>query len=134
MLHLQEDLVLGPQTTYKILRAVSYGKDFDDKFYACPSCFQEHKETGEYFKLCKCKTRLACNDCAKVVHECSCGERIKNFQLSCSKCKPKKHETALQFDSDNMYSGSDGEVYEEIEQRQKQREDDAAETVDKLCL
>ena len=116
------------------MRAVSYGKDFDDKFYACPSCFQEHKETGEYFKLCKCKTRLACNDCAKVVHECSCGERIENFQLSCSKCKPKKHEIALQFDSDNMYSGSDGEVYEEIEQRQKQREDDAAETVDELCL
>ena len=69
-----------------------------DDFCACPSCIQENKDTGEYFKLCKCEAKLACNICAKKMTNRftdayytfahSWDERRSEFRLICSECKP----------------------------------------------
>ena len=103
-------------------------------FYACPSCVQAHKATGEHFKLCTCKAKLACKSCADFIFDDSCSQGYEINEIYCRKCMTKDH-ILLGFLSDDCYSGcSDEEYIEEIENGRKQAEQRMEREMDQYCL
>ena len=106
-----------------------------EKMYgACPSCIQEHKESGEHFKQCKCKSRFACNSCAEIIFVCSRDEGFEIRQLWCSKCRSRDY-VILESDSDDGCWSDGDEVYQkDFEKRQIARERQVKDEMDEYCL
>ena len=108
--------------------------DYDSEFHACPSCFQEHKGTGDYFKLCKCKEqpRLACKFHAEdLLSSRGDGYRIRN--LICGTCK-SKDDVEYECGSDDCNSScSDKEVIDEDKKIKKSWQQQMEYFADRDC-
>ena len=130
MLHLREDLVLGPRSTrIAVLPALS-GENVRRVSVMHPRTQREWRA----FQTVQVQIKICVQQLAEIIFVCSRDEGLEIRQLWCSKCRSRDY-VILESDSDDGCWSDGDEVYQkDFEKRQIARERQVKDEMDEYCL